>query len=131
MKKVRRHQIRITIPVDISTGDPHCCFRDALSDADRRDLLRTFDPVLGLELGKAPADATGEWESDPRIDALEPPEVCVSGVDVPVTVRGAGFLQINGQLPELSMAGEVVEMGCSAILVASGCPRGSRSAAWR
>lgn len=42
-----------------------------LSDADRRDLLRRFESVLGLKLGE-PAEGGGdeEWESDPRIDAL-------------------------------------------------------------
>ena len=44
---------------------------DALSDADRRDLLRRFEPVLGLKLGEAPeVEAADEWENDPRIDAL-------------------------------------------------------------
>lgn len=43
---------------------------DALAPADRRDLLRRFDPVLGLELGRAPAAAEIAAESDPRIDAL-------------------------------------------------------------
>ena len=44
---------------------------DALSDADRRDLLQRFEPVLGLKLGEAPeVEAVDEWESDPRIDAL-------------------------------------------------------------
>ncbi len=44
---------------------------DELSAADRRDLLRRFEPVLGLRLGEAPA-TTGEEspEADPRIDAL-------------------------------------------------------------
>ncbi len=40
-----------------------------LPAADRRDLLMTFDGVLGLDLAEAvPADEFGE--SDPRIDAL-------------------------------------------------------------
>lgn len=44
---------------------------DALADVDRRDLLRRFEPVLGLKLGEAAeAGAEDEWESDPRIDAL-------------------------------------------------------------
>ena len=44
---------------------------DDLSDADRRDLLLRFDPVLGLKLGE-PKDAgdADEWESDSRIDSL-------------------------------------------------------------
>lgn len=44
---------------------------DALPDADRRDLLRRFEPVLGLKLGEAPeVESVDEWESDPRIDTL-------------------------------------------------------------
>ncbi|MGB0619829.1 MAG: cysteine--tRNA ligase [Myxococcota bacterium] len=44
---------------------------DDLAEVDRRDLLRRFDPVLGLELG-APAETAAEeaWETDPRIDDL-------------------------------------------------------------
>jgi len=42
---------------------------ETLPDADRRDLLRAFDAVLGLDLESAvpPADVA---ESDPRVDAL-------------------------------------------------------------
>ena len=43
---------------------------DALAAADRRDLLRAFDPVLGLELGKAAEAPAETWGSDPRIDGL-------------------------------------------------------------
>jgi cysteinyl-tRNA synthetase len=44
---------------------------DALSEADRRDLLTRFDSVLALRLCEtAAAEAADEWESDPRIDAL-------------------------------------------------------------
>ena len=43
---------------------------DSLADVDRRDLMRAFDPVLGLQLGCASAAVAGEWESDPRIDGL-------------------------------------------------------------
>ena len=44
---------------------------DALSDADRRDLLRAFEPVLGLRLGQAAEkSAADEWGQDPRIDGL-------------------------------------------------------------
>ena len=42
---------------------------DELAPADQRDLLLTFDDVLGLDLARAqPADAG--YESDPRIDGL-------------------------------------------------------------
>ena len=40
-----------------------------LSPADRRDLLRDFDAVLGLDLARAEVEAEVN-ESDPRIDAL-------------------------------------------------------------
>ena len=43
---------------------------DSLADVDRRDLMRAFDPVLGLQLGCASAAVADEWESDPRIDGL-------------------------------------------------------------
>ena len=43
---------------------------DSLADVDRRDLMRAFDPVLGLQLGCAAAVVSDEWESDPRIDGL-------------------------------------------------------------
>jgi cysteinyl-tRNA synthetase len=42
---------------------------DALSPADRRDLLLAFDEVLGLDLAHA-KPAGEEFESDPRIDGL-------------------------------------------------------------
>ena len=42
---------------------------DALSEVDRRDLLRRFEPVLGLRLGEAGSDEEPS-EADPRIDAL-------------------------------------------------------------
>jgi cysteinyl-tRNA synthetase len=40
-----------------------------LAAADRRDLLRAFEPVLGLRLGEPLAEADAEWGSDPAIDA--------------------------------------------------------------
>jgi len=43
---------------------------DSLADVDRRDLMRAFDPVLGLQLGCASTAVSDEWESDPRIDGL-------------------------------------------------------------
>ncbi|MFK7895865.1 MAG: cysteine--tRNA ligase [Myxococcota bacterium] len=44
---------------------------DSLAEVDRRDLLRAFDPILGLRLCEGAAEgAADEWESDPRIDAL-------------------------------------------------------------
>lgn len=46
---------------------------DVLADVDRRDLLRAFDPVLGLRLcdqAAAEAAEADAWESDPRIDGL-------------------------------------------------------------
>ena len=44
---------------------------DALSEPDRRDLLQSFEPVLGLRLGEpGAAPAANEWQSDPRIDGL-------------------------------------------------------------
>ena len=43
---------------------------DSLADVDRRDLMRAFDPVLGLQLGCASAVVADKWESDPRIDGL-------------------------------------------------------------
>ncbi|MAG30791.1 MAG: cysteine--tRNA ligase [Deltaproteobacteria bacterium] len=44
---------------------------DELAAADRRDLLRAFEPVLGLRLGEAPAGAAvDERERDPRIDGM-------------------------------------------------------------
>lgn len=44
---------------------------DRLSKADRRDLLRRFDTVLGLRLGEAVASSNGEeWGRDPRIDGM-------------------------------------------------------------
>ena len=39
---------------------------DALSALDRRDLLRRFEPVLGLKLGEVAAAGASAWESDPR-----------------------------------------------------------------
>jgi len=42
---------------------------DELAEVDRRDLLLTFDEVLGLDLAHATAEVE-EAESDPRIDAL-------------------------------------------------------------
>jgi cysteinyl-tRNA synthetase len=43
---------------------------DALAPADRRDLLRAFDRVLGLDLAGGPATpAEPEWGDDPEIDA--------------------------------------------------------------
>ncbi len=44
---------------------------DTLREADRRDLLRAFEAVLGLKLGEAVdgVDA-GEWGADPEIDGL-------------------------------------------------------------
>jgi cysteinyl-tRNA synthetase len=44
---------------------------DVLAEADRRDLLRRFDPILGLRLGESPDAAVEDaWEEDPRIDGL-------------------------------------------------------------
>jgi cysteinyl-tRNA synthetase len=44
---------------------------DTLGAADRRDLLRAFDLVLGLSLAKGPAGLAGdEWEQDPQIDGM-------------------------------------------------------------
>jgi len=44
---------------------------DTLAEVDRRDLLRRFEPVLGLTLGEARAEAAeAAADSDPRIDAL-------------------------------------------------------------
>lgn len=43
---------------------------ESLSDADRRDLLRSFEPVLGLRLGEPLEEAAEPWEQDPRIDGL-------------------------------------------------------------
>lgn len=43
---------------------------ESLSDADRRDLLRSFEPVLGLRLGEPLEEAAEAWEEDPRIDGL-------------------------------------------------------------
>ena len=44
---------------------------DVLAEADRRDLLRRFDPILGLRLGESPVSAVEDaWEQDPRIDGL-------------------------------------------------------------
>jgi len=43
---------------------------ETLSDADRRDLLRSFEPVLGLRLGEPLEEAAEAWEQDPRIDGL-------------------------------------------------------------
>jgi len=43
---------------------------EGLSDADRRDLLRRFEPVLGLRLGEPLEEAAEAWEEDPRIDGL-------------------------------------------------------------
>ena len=43
---------------------------DTLAPVDRRDLLRRFEPVLGLSLGEAPSEVSADAESDPRIDAL-------------------------------------------------------------
>jgi len=42
-----------------------------IADVDRRDLMRRFDPVLGLKLGEAPADAEpAAAPADARIDGL-------------------------------------------------------------
>lgn len=44
---------------------------ETLGDADRRDLLRAFDLVLGLKLAEGPAGLAGdEWEQDPQIDGM-------------------------------------------------------------
>jgi len=44
---------------------------ESLSEVDRRDLLRAFDGVLGLNLAEGPAgDAGDEWERDPEIDGM-------------------------------------------------------------
>jgi cysteinyl-tRNA synthetase len=43
---------------------------ESLSEADRRDLLRAFEPVLGLRLGEPIEEAEEPWEQDPRIDAM-------------------------------------------------------------
>jgi cysteinyl-tRNA synthetase len=43
---------------------------ERLSDADRRDLLRDFDRVLGLRLGEPLTEQSDAWEQDPRIDGL-------------------------------------------------------------
>jgi cysteinyl-tRNA synthetase len=43
---------------------------ESLADVDRRDLLRTFEPVLGLRLGEPVEEVAPEWGQDPRIDAL-------------------------------------------------------------
>ncbi|MHA7839083.1 MAG: cysteine--tRNA ligase [bacterium] len=43
---------------------------ETLAKADRRDLMRSFEPVLGLRLGEPLEEAGPEWESDPRIDGL-------------------------------------------------------------
>jgi cysteinyl-tRNA synthetase len=44
---------------------------DALADVDRRDLLRTFDLVLGLRLADGVgSDKESEWEQDPEIDGM-------------------------------------------------------------
>jgi cysteinyl-tRNA synthetase len=44
---------------------------DELADVDRRDLLKSFDLILGLRLGEnATMDAGPAWEQDPEIDAL-------------------------------------------------------------
>jgi cysteinyl-tRNA synthetase len=42
-----------------------------LADPDRRDLLRSFDRILGLRLEEAPTRAArDEWEQDPQIDGM-------------------------------------------------------------
>lgn len=44
---------------------------DTLAAADRRDLLRGFDSILGLRLASGPAGSAGdEWERDPKIDQM-------------------------------------------------------------
>ena len=44
---------------------------DELGEVDRRDLLRRFEPVLGLRLGEAQAESSAAATvADPRIDAL-------------------------------------------------------------
>jgi cysteinyl-tRNA synthetase len=44
---------------------------DTLSAADRRDLMRGFDLVLGLGLAEAgPEQADLQWEQDPKIDGM-------------------------------------------------------------
>jgi cysteinyl-tRNA synthetase len=44
---------------------------DALTDVDRRDLLESFDAVLGLRLMEGPPSAAAdEWEQDPVIDGM-------------------------------------------------------------
>ncbi len=44
---------------------------ESLADADRRDLLRAFDRILGLSLAAGPPAATADrWEQDPRIDGM-------------------------------------------------------------
>ncbi|HEB89452.1 MAG TPA: cysteine--tRNA ligase [Deltaproteobacteria bacterium] len=44
---------------------------DTLGEADRRDLLRRFEAVLGLKLGEAVVEDDGDrWETDPGIDGL-------------------------------------------------------------
>ena len=44
---------------------------DELPEVDRRDLLRRFEPVLGLRLGEAQIEAEEQAsEADPRIEAL-------------------------------------------------------------
>jgi cysteinyl-tRNA synthetase len=42
---------------------------ESLAPADRRDLLRAFEPVLGLRLGEPLAQIEEEWGSDPAVDA--------------------------------------------------------------
>jgi cysteinyl-tRNA synthetase len=44
---------------------------DTLAEVDRRDLLRTFDAVLGLRLAEGSTGPAGdEWERDPQIDGM-------------------------------------------------------------
>ncbi len=44
---------------------------DELADVDRRDLLRAFDPILGLRLLEgAPSQESESWERDPAIDGM-------------------------------------------------------------
>ena len=44
---------------------------DTLAGVDRRDLLRTFDAVLGLRLAEGSTGPAGdEWERDPQIDGM-------------------------------------------------------------
>jgi cysteinyl-tRNA synthetase len=44
---------------------------ESIADADRRDLLRSFDRVLGLNLAEGPpGDGEDDWERDPEIDGM-------------------------------------------------------------